>query len=222
MARDRDDDDSRDDDRPRRRRDDDTDDDRPRRRRDDEDPPKKKGGVGVVLLIVGLAVGIPLLICGGVGVWIYFSVKKGLTDFGGTLQADIAAEGFLNTLELGDIDGAYNSTAASFKATTSKDQFEKLMKANPVLTSSHYATQKGFPTPTGTPPNRKATFTFTVSPSSFGDPDMTPPTGVGKPPVTSPKPPTPSTAPSPKTVTCTINVAEQSDGTWKVDGFTVP
>ena len=55
MARDRDDD-----------RDDSRDDDRPRSRRRDNDDPPKKSNTGKILLIVGLCVGIPLLICVGI------------------------------------------------------------------------------------------------------------------------------------------------------------
>lgn len=234
MARDDDydDRDDRDDDRPRRRRRDD--DDRPRRRRDDDDrPPAKKGGTGVVLLIVGLVVGIPLLTCGGIGVWLYFKVRQVATDIGGTFQADIAAIAFLNTLKNGDLDGAYMSTSANFKTTTSKEQFEKLVKANPVLTTSHKHTQNGFPSPTGTAPNRRVTLTFTVSYDASGIAlgeqldDLSRMNAEARntgakpvPPPTIPK--TPSTAPTPKGTTCTITLAEQPDGTWKVDGFTVP
>src|SRR5687767_12134062 len=76
-----------DDDRPRRRppRDDDRDDRTlpPRRRRDSDDdsdrrPPPKKGGAGVV---IGVLVGVFVLCCGGLGglgYWIYSSVKPAM------------------------------------------------------------------------------------------------------------------------------------------------
>ena len=166
MARYRDDDD-RDDRRDR----DDRDDDRPRRRsRDDYDdrpPPKKAGGVGTVLLIVGLAVGLPLLICGGIGLYIFFQVKQGVEQAFGTVQSHAAAETFLDVLERNDVSGAYtNYTTTGFRSGTSKEQFEKLVKANPVLLASNTHTQNGFPSPTGTAPNRKLVLIYTVN--SFG------------------------------------------------------
>jgi nitrate reductase NapE component len=60
MPRDYDDEDDRDDrPRKRRRRDDD----------DDRDRPPAKSNTGLILLIVGLVVGLPILACAGVGIW---------------------------------------------------------------------------------------------------------------------------------------------------------
>ena len=230
MARYRDDDD-RDDDRR------DRDDDRPRRaRRDRDDDPPKKSNTGMVLLIVGLAVGIPLLICGGLGVWGVFWVRGKADEVAGTYQSHLAAENFLDTLQRNSIDSAYTAyTTPGFRNGMSKEQFEKLVKANPVLLTTNSHIQNGYPSPTGTTPNRKLVLIYTVS--SFGggsgidDPefpdDMNPPPKPGGVPpkpggVKPPKPIPPKGTTTSPTITCTVTVAEQADKTWKVDGFTVP
>lgn len=228
MARYRDDEDDRDD--RRRGRDDDRDDDRSRRRRE-SDPPKK-GGAGTVLLIVGLAVGIPLLVCGGVVAYVVYvasqvvsSVKQGIEQVAGTAQAELAATHFLGLIKT-DPNLAYDSGTANFRSTMTREQFAKLVKDNPVLTAPNTPRTSGFPTPTGTAPNRTISLTYTITAGETLDP---PTPGTGKTPgsgplPTAPKPPptTPSTAPLPKGTTCTIRLVEQADNTWKVDGFTVP
>jgi hypothetical protein len=220
MARDRDDDsrDSRDDSR----------DDRPRRRRDDDGP--KKGGKGwlIALIVVG---GI-LLVCGGViGVAAYF-INKGIAaasqfvdQVGGTMQASMEANSFLSKLDTAP-ESAYESTTADYKKTTSKEQFLKLLKDHPVLTEQHYSKGGSVPTPAGTSPNRKLTVTYTVIAGVDPNPDTTPTgttsTGTGKTAATGTRPTVPpSTAPKTKSVTVTLNMVEQPDKTWKVDGFTV-
>lgn len=217
MPRDRDDD----------SRDDRDYDDRPRRRREYDDPPRKQGGgAGMVLLIVGLAVGIPVLVCGGVGVWMYFQVKKGFEQLATTVQSEMAAVNFLKSLETGNVRAAYDSTTPKFKSTTTFEQFEQLVKANPVLTTSHTANQSGLPTPTGTAPNRTVTLSFAITPGQVNDwdeddaPPGRPRGTTLKPPPTVPK--TPATTPTAKGITCTLTLVEQADNTWKVDGFTVP
>ena len=215
MARERDDD-SRD------RRD-----DSPGRRQDDEGP--EKGGTGKVLLIIVICVGIPLLTCGGVIAYIAYvasqvvaSFKQGVDHVVTTAQTEVAAANFLTTLQSGNVDGAYDGTTANFKATTSKEGFAKLVKDNPVLTSTHHADPNGLAVVTGTSPNRKATARFVVNLSDVADEmkqvDSRTTTGTSrKPPSTKPA----STAPGAEGVSCTVIVAEQADGTWKVDGFTV-
>ncbi len=228
MARDRDDDsrDSRDDSRDDSRGDsrDDRRDDRPRRRGGDDAP--KKGGKGwlIALIIVG---GI-LLICGGIiAAGAYFlsqavtAVSQAANNAITTVQAEVAAGNFLTTLQFGNVDGAYDGTTANFKATTSKDAFAKLVKDNPVLAATHHADPNGLAAVTGAAPNRKATARFVVNPSDVAD-EMnhvgSRTTGTGpKSMATKPV----STAPAVKGVSCTVLVAEQADGTWKVDGFTV-
>lgn len=221
MARYRDDDDDRDYDRRRRRDDrDDERDDRPRRRRsreDDDDPPAKKGGTGTVLLIVGLAVGIPLLACVGLGGWFFFWVKGKAEEAQGGVHARDTAQEFMDTLERNQADTAYkNLTTDTFKASTSLEQFKKLVAANPALTRPNYSyPNEYYKDPTGTMPNRRLTLTYTVSPNSYFD--DTPAPGWPE-----PGGPPPATKPQIKEVTCTVTVVEQPDKTWKVDGFTVP
>jgi hypothetical protein len=201
----------------------DRDDDRPRRRRYDNDPPKKSN-TGMVLLIVGLAVGIPLLVCAGVVVYVVTQVKKGFNEIVSTAQANVAGQQFLSSLELGNVRGAYDSTTPNFRANTTFDQFDRLVKANPALTSSHTATQSGFPAPAGTAPSRTVSITFTISPTQYGntgrDPWATPTSRKGPGDPGAPVNP-PPTAPT-QGLSCTIRLVEQADNTWKVDGFTVP
>lgn len=199
MSRDYDDDD----DRPRRRRYDD--DDRPRRR-PDRPPPRNSGsGTGTVLLIVGLVVGIPLvlgvigLICAGF--FAYQAARVAPANMNPTMaeiDAEVAAEEFLDELESGNTFGAYLSTSSRYRAGTSQMQFDRTVNANPVLTSSHTANQIGTTRIIGASPNRTASLTYNVVPFAGGP------------------------GPGVRTVTCTVKVAEQPDGTWVVDGFSVP
>lgn len=223
MARDRDDDsrDSRDDSR----------DDRPRRRRDDDAP--KKGGKGwlIALIIVG---GV-LLVCGGIiGGIVYVAMQavaaatQVLDQVGGTVQASMEANSFLSKLEYAP-ESAYESTTADYKKTTSKEQFLKLVKDHPVLSEQHYSKSGSVPTPAGTAPNRKLTLSYTVIAGVDPNPDgvtttgtgKTLTTGSGKVSPTGTKPTAPPTETKAKSVTVTLNMAEQPDKTWKVDGFTV-
>ena len=204
--------------------DDDDRDDRPRRRsrRDDDDrdrPPPAKSNTGLILLIVGLVIGLPVLGCAGFGIWAFFAAKKGIDQLQTMIGGEMAAQSFLNTLEGGNVSNAYDMTSANFKATKTKAEFEALVKANPVLTSAHVTTQTGFPSPTGTAPNRKMVLTFSIVPGhdfdagDEDDPDM-------KPKV--PKPKGAKENPNAKPAVCTVTVTEQADGQWKVDGFTIP
>jgi hypothetical protein len=192
-----------DDDRPRRRRYDDDDDDRPRRR-DRRPPPPQSSGTGLVLLIVGLAVGLPLLGVAGLVCAGFFFAAAARAPGGGNMNAtmaeidaELAAEEFLDDLEVGDTFGAYQSTSWRYQGGTSQAQFDRTVRANPVLTSPHSATQVGTTSILGTSPNRTATLTYNVVPDAPGF-------GGGR------------------AVTCTVRVAEQPGGTWKVDGFSVP
>jgi len=203
----------------------DDEDDRPRRRRrrddDDYERPAAKSNTGVILLVVGLVVGIPVLGCAGLGIWGYFAAKKGFDQLQTMVGAEMAAESFLNTLEGGNIQHAYDMTSANFKSTTTKVQFEQLVKANPALTSSnYYSHSSGIPNATGTAPNRKMVLIFNVTPGDGMDEEDFDDEGE---PI-KPKVPKPNAKANPnaKPVNCTITVAEQADGTWKVDGLTVP
>lgn len=211
---------------PRDEYDDDRDDDRPRRRRrdrDDDDRPPAKSNTGVILLVVGLVVGLPMVACAGVFVWGMFAFKKVADQVTTMMGGQMAATSFLDRLANGDTAGAYALTSADFKAAQTLDQFERLVKEHPTLTASNHHSQPGMPNPIGEPPNRTVTLTFVVSPGAASpDDDFDPddPDAVPKPKA---KPKTPPTAAAKgKAVTCTIRVAEQPDGQWKVDGFTIP
>ncbi|MCU0705053.1 MAG: hypothetical protein MUF18_13855 [Fimbriiglobus sp.] len=224
MARYRDDDreDDDEDDRPRRRRDDDEDDedDRPRKKRRRREEPKSN--TGKVLLIVGLAVGIPLLLCAGVSLWGILQVGKVANQIEAGVKGEQAADSFFAALARNDVTGAYDTyTTDAFKASTTKANFEKLVKAHPILTTSNDATTGTMPTPVGTKPNRTLTLTYmveTFNPNNW-DEDFDEDNPQPKP---KPKPPVNPATPTPKAVTCTVVVAEQANGTWKVDKFTIP
>jgi hypothetical protein len=213
MARyrdDRDDEDDEEDDRPRRRK---------RSRRDDEPP---KSNLPVILLVVGLAVGLPILGCVGFGVWVFFETKKGFDSIEAGFEASSASDTFFEALSRNDVNAAYQAhTTDAFKAGTSKDAFARLVKANPVLTTDHWADSGMPPKPVGQKPNRTVTLTYTVSQDDPGmddfDPDDQP-----QPPRGRPQPPPQPKAAAFKTVTCTVVVAEQPNGTWKVDKFSIP
>jgi cellulase/cellobiase CelA1 len=211
---------------PRRRDDDDDDrdreyDDRPRRRkrsRYDEAPPKSN--TGLILLVVGLAVGLPLLVCVGVAAWGFLEVKKVGEQMGAGFEAEAGAEEFFEALSRNDVTAAYDAhTTAAFRAGTSREAFTKLVRANPVLTASNWPTSSTVtPKPTGSAPNRTLTLTYTVAPDEEDDgmDDFDPDTPRR------PNPPPRPNAARPKSVTCTVVVAEQPNGSWKVDKFTIP
>jgi hypothetical protein len=190
-----------DDDRPRRRGYDD--DDRPRRR-DRRPPPPPSSGTGTVLLIVGLVVGVPMvlgvigLVC--VGAFGFMAARAPMGNMNASMasiEVEITAEEFLGELQSGDSTGAYLSTSSRYRAGTTQMQFDRLVKASPVLTTTHTADQIGTTSVVGAAPNRTATLTYNVVPFAGGPA-------------------------SPRAVTCTVKVAEQPDGTWQVDGFSVP
>jgi hypothetical protein len=102
----------------------------------------------VVLIVVGSVVGVlvlGLLACGGLA--FYFVNKAGqvlgpqLQAQGELLQAGAAAQTFLNDLELGQIDAAYNSTTPAFRAKQTLPQFKKFVAGNPLLTKFMSAQQ---------------------------------------------------------------------------------
>lgn len=100
-------------DRPRRR------DDRPRRRRDeddDRDPPERRSGTStgtnVALIIGGVILGI-FLICGGVSLYIYMSVKRGVQE----VQAKLAADN-----ERMRVEGEKNRKEQETKDAAKKEQ----------------------------------------------------------------------------------------------------
>lgn len=110
--------DDRDDDRTSRR--DDRFDDSRGDRFDDRPPPKKKSGtLKVVLVILGVVGVLCAGACGVFGWWAY-SLGTG---------GQKAAEGVLAQVGGGDLAGAYNSMSATFKATTTREQFESRMRA---------------------------------------------------------------------------------------------
>jgi hypothetical protein len=202
MARYRDDDEEDDDDRPRRRR-----------RGREADPPRSN--TPVVLVVVILVVGLPLLACAGFGVWGVMEFNKTVTRFEAGANAAEAGDAFFAALARNDVNAAYDShTTAAFRTGTSRAAFAQLVKQHPVLTASHIAAPNSFtPTPVGTAPTRTATLTYTVEPDVWEDDPDEP----AVPPPTKPKPGQP-----PKAVTCTVVVAEQPNGVWKVDKFTIP
>jgi hypothetical protein len=205
---------------------DDRDDDRPRKRRrrddDDYDRPPPKSNTGLILLIVGLVVGLPILACGGFMVWGFFAAKKGFDQVMVMAGGEMAAQSFLNALEGNNIQSAYDMTSADYKTKKTKADLEQLVKANPVLTSANYHTNTGLPTPTGTSPNRKMVMTYSINPGNDPDgfdPDEGEDDPEFKPKVAKPKA---KANPNAKGITCTITLAEQADGQWKVDNFTIP
>jgi hypothetical protein len=96
------------------------DDDRPRRRREyDDRPPKKKGNT---LLIVMVVVGGILVLCGGgcaVGGYFYVQSVASIIK---------TPDEFLAKLKAQDFQGAYDSTAPSFRARYTLQQFTAAMK----------------------------------------------------------------------------------------------
>jgi hypothetical protein len=153
------------------------------------------------------------------------AASQSFGQFAGSVQATQEATTFLDLLETAP-DSAYDRTTADYKKATSREQFTKLLKDNPVLTAENYHTQGSLPTPTGAAPNRKVTATYTVIAGVDPNPPGTTTTvGTSKATGTATKPTTPPTTPAttskPKSVTVTLTLVEQAGGDWKVDGFTV-
>lgn len=195
--------------------DEDEDDDRPRRRRRRREAEPPKSNTPIVLIIILLAVGVPLLACAGFGVWGVMEFNKTISNIQTGVNASSAADAFFAALTRNDVNAAYDShTTAGFRAGTSRAAFTQLVNQHPVLTAGHLAAPNTFsPTPVGTAPNRTVTLTYTVEPDVWDDD----PDDPAVPPPTKPKPGQPT-----KPVTCTVVVAEQPNGTWKVDKFTIP
>lgn len=196
------------------------DDDRPRRRSYDDDRPKSSGNstVWIVLLVVGLVVGVPLLICGGMALFGVFALK-GAAEWAMAMQP---AESFFSQLSTGNTQFAYDQTSPAFKAGMSKAQLDDLVKRHPILGVQNSTTPTNpFVKPTGAEPNRKVTLNYTIDvfdPSVMDedeDEDIPPKPKKPAPPGNKPKA-------DMKSITCTVIVAEQPDKTWKVDSITVP
>ncbi len=213
MARDRDDDSSSGD----------RSEDRPRSRRRDNDDAPKKSNIGKILLIVGLCVGIPLLICVGIVGFGLMKLGDVVKDVGGRIQGEMAATSFLNQISAKNNTGAYSQTTDGFKAKMTQAQFDKLVADNLVLTTPNTKSQSGIPAPTGKAPSRTMVISFNITPGVTGDDefDFGATKGTG-PKATKPPKPTQPGDPNAKSISVTITVVEQADSTWKVDGFTIP
>ena len=207
---------------------DDRDDDRPRSRRRDNDDPPKKSNIGKILLIVGLCVGIPLLICVGVVGFGLMKVGEFVKDVGGRVQGQMAATSFMQQIESKNTAAAYAQATPGFKSKMTQAQFDKLVADNLVLTTPNTRTNPPFPAPEGKAPNRTMKITYEITPGFNGldpdddmDLDATPKTGpkTAKPP--KPTKPSKPADPNAKACTVTITLVEQADSTWKVDDFSV-
>ena len=188
--------------------DDDRDDDRPVRR------PRKEGGGGkTVLIVVGIISLVILLIVGsclGLGYYAFWSAKKSVTAFGDSMRADSEAQSFLGKLK-GSPQTAYDSMAPSYKATTTRDQFQQIVNRYPPLTKHVFPRKTTYNPITGSSPNRKEVVSYELTDNTFEPEPFTQP---GQPKI-------PRPIPGPKTCTATMTVAEQPDGSWKVESFSV-
>lgn len=166
------------------------------------------GGFNPTPLFVGLTVG--LLLCGGGGVWVFQGAKEVIDQaLSPSVHAVFAADAFFEALSRNDVDAAYDThTSPAFRAATPKPAFVQLVRANPTLTANHTAyPTSSRPVVSGRSPNGTTTITYTVGPGGWGE------AAVGDPPK-----PNPDTS---RTVACTVMMAEQPDGKWKVNGLTV-
>ncbi len=102
---------------------------------------RRDNSTKVVLIVIGSVVGsllLVVLVCSGLA--FYFVTKAGkamapqLQARGDLMLADAAVQTFLNQLNGGQVDGAYDSTTPAFRAKQTLPQFKKFVERNPLLT----------------------------------------------------------------------------------------
>jgi len=164
------------------------------------------GGVALVL-ILGFGA------CGLGGFFVMKNAGKGFDDFEAQMDATDTASDFFVDLQDGNADAAYLETSSKFQQANSKAAFEAALKKYPMLTKHKYAREQTFGAPmSGTKPQRKMTVKYDLTMNfddefDFDDAD------------------TPNPKPKPKPnakLVVGLTVAEQPDGTWKVDEWTLP
>jgi hypothetical protein len=123
----------------------------------------RSGGSSKALWIVLGVVGGLLLVCLGCGGIIAFIYYKNKDTFSTAFGGAFAAETFLQQLQQGNVDGAYNLTSKSFQTRQSRAQFKAFLDKHPGLLSHSSHSITGDP---GSVTDRSITYRVTVNSSS--------------------------------------------------------
>jgi hypothetical protein len=106
--------------------------------RDDD---RSDSSTSTVLIVLGVVFGVLLLVVLACGALSFFAIRSASNAIGPAVQAaaevqqaEGAAQMFLNTLQAGQVDVAYNSTTPAFQAKQTLKQFQKFVDQNPLLT----------------------------------------------------------------------------------------
>jgi hypothetical protein len=92
----------------------------------------------IVLVCVAVVGLIGVAACCGLGYW---GIKTGMKEIEG---AQAAAESFMDQLKAGQLQPAYQSTAADFKTKQTFEQFSTFLTKNPNFTAHTSRNQSGF------------------------------------------------------------------------------
>jgi hypothetical protein len=130
------------------------------------------GSTNTVLIVIGVVVGALLLVVLACGALSFFAFRAVSNAAGPVMQAAVevqdaegAAQMFLNTLQFGQVDVAYNSTTPAFRAKQTLPEFQKFVDQNPLLTKFADAESDQ---PNHTPGAAQMTIPFTLSDNNNG------------------------------------------------------
>jgi hypothetical protein len=191
---------------------------------------KGSGGGNTVGIVLGVLGGLFLLTLLGCGGCVYYVFTKGKEAFTDAIDTNVTANAFVDNLKDNQIDVAYNTTSKGYQSRVSREQFNQLLKKQPLLTT-HKQSRLGRTNLPAENKKKEATFSFTLLEriESFGndigdddsddDGDDENP-GNKKPKPATKTPPKKDTTPN-KSIVINLTLIKEN-GKWVVDEFIVP
>lgn len=194
--------------------------DRPRRRSNNPDSSNKT--LWIVLGVLGGGFVLTLLVCGGIVLYGFMQVKKGVENFANVIGPTIAAEAFLAQVKVNP-GVAYTSTSSGFQSRQSKMDFEQYVRMNAILQQFTWNEQTSAPNleaESDKPVDLTYILHTTEPPEEFMeddvmDDDEEPKTTKA---VSKPTRKTPASKPKLNEATLTLTLI-QENGQWKVDAM---